>query len=162
MNTCIFVVGTRDAGKTSMIRSLTGCGFKARLWNVRNKQQKKLRAFVITSAITEISGRKNPPDKFPKSLEKRFKVKRDQYDLLICPFELDTWGRYSFDKYVQAAIKRRFKVKVAIIKKAWDGYTHNISKINKVCKQYKLKKLVLDASKDYNKESSKIKKFYPG
>lgn len=69
MKTCIFIVGDRNSGKTSTVRSLTGCSGNG-LWTVRSLRMRRVRAFVVLTAITELGGNNHPPDDFPNSLEK--------------------------------------------------------------------------------------------
>ena len=160
MKTCIFIVGDRDSGKTSMVRSLTGVTREG-VWKVKNMQGIERKAFVLTSAITERGAKYNPPDKFPISLEERFKINRNDYDILICPFELRTQKKYSFDKYVDKAKSEGFTVKVAIIETTWNNEPSDISNIQNICDQRGIIPEVLDASNDYNPESAKIRKqFY--
>ncbi|MDO8727118.1 MAG: hypothetical protein Q7J35_13700 [Candidatus Methanoperedens sp.] len=161
MKTCIFIVGDRRSGKTSTIKSLTGCSRNG-LWTVRSLNKKPLMAFVVLSAITELGGNENPPNKFPDSLEKRFDVNRNKYKILICPFELNTWEKYSLDKYIQNARSQSFHVKVAVIEKDYSDSSYDISNIRDICKKLKTPLLILNITNDYNEESRKIrKKFYP-
>lgn len=161
MKTCIFIVGDRDSGKTSIVKSLTGCS-KNGLWYVRTLSNKRLSAFVLLSAITEFGGKKNPPHKFPKSLEDKFHVKRHEYKILICPFELKTWGKYSIDKYIQNARRNRFNVKVAVIKQDYTGQNYDITNIRNICRQINVQLLPLDITRDYVIEANRIRNaFYP-
>jgi ABC-type branched-subunit amino acid transport system ATPase component len=64
MKTCIFIVGDRGSGKTSTVKSLTGCSRNG-LWTVRDLRNRSVRAFVLLSAVTEFGGEENPPDEFP-------------------------------------------------------------------------------------------------
>ena len=160
MKTCIFIVGDRHSGKTSIVRSLTGVTREG-LWDVKNRQGTERKALVLVSAITERCARENPPNKFPSSIEKEFGISRNDYDILICPFELRTWEKYSLDKYIDNATIEGFTVKVAIIRTTWDGQSSDIQHIEEICRQKGLTPLILDASNDYNPESAKIRtQFY--
>ncbi len=165
MKTCIFIVGDKNSGKTSLIRSLTGVGIKkGRLWEVRKLNRKLINAFVILSAITELGVKKHnhTPNNFPDSLETQFGVERKDYELLICPFELRTYNKYSLDKYIEIATSKGFNVKVAIIKFNRKDEDYSIKDIIHICEQNKIDFIEIDIRKDYNPEANKIiNRFYP-
>jgi hypothetical protein len=158
---CIFVIGARNSGKTSVIHGLTGCGVEG-LWNVRGRGNNALKALVLLSAITERGDIVKDPAKFPKSVESRFAVNRRGYDILICAFELRTWGKYSLDKYIRSAQRKNFSTKAAIIGIDWQGIIHPIDGIKTLCRQNNTQYSSLNANNDYNSESGKIRRrFYP-
>jgi hypothetical protein len=134
---------------------------------VRNLHNRDIRAFVILSALTELGG--NPPDDFPNSLERRFRInrhgrqiRRNDYDILICPFELRTWGIYGFDRYIRNARREGFNVKVAIIERDYHGDRYDISNIQRICRRFGIRPLRLDIRKDYVEEARWIRRrFYP-
>ena len=161
MKTCIFIVGDRNSGKTSTVRSLTGCN-SSRLWIVKNLKGRPIKAFVLQKAITEFGGKKHPPNKFPASFEQKFDVNRRDYEILICPFELRTYRKYSLDKYIQNARNQRFNVKVVIIKKDYQGTPYIISNIQNICLMLGIRPLILDITNDYVEEARRIRRrFYP-
>jgi hypothetical protein len=159
---CIFIVGNRGGGKTSTISAMTGCRREG-VWNVRSLAGRPLKALVLLSAITERGAKDNPPTEFPDSLESAFFAgKKRNYDILICPFELRTWGKYDLGKYIQSAQVRGSSVNVAVIEKDWRGNPQDITKVVATCRQNGIRPLRIDANGDYNVEAHRLRKaFYP-
>lgn len=163
MKTCIFVVGARNAGKSSIVRALTGFGGRGGLWNVRNKRGTQLSAFVILSAVTELGGRRHSPNTFPETIERRFHIRRRAYKVLICPFELRTWRRYSIDRYINRLRRIGFNVKIAAIGTTWDNRQSDLTHLMTICRQNNINPspLILNANNDQNTEAGKIRRLYP-
>jgi len=168
MKTCIFIVGDRSSGKSTIIKRLTKCNEEG-VWDVQSKSSEPLTAFVLLSAIAErgLKKKKHYPYNFPSSLEEEKGVKREDYDMLICPFEIRTglWKNKdcSIDKYIQKARDEDFEVKVAIIEQSYGGNAHDLpqklEKTKEMCIREGVTPLPLDANQD---ESRKIREnFYP-
>jgi len=83
----LFIVGERNSGKSTLIRSLTGCS-KSKIYYVKSLSGNTLRAFVILSSPQEMGASRYPPQNFPKSIEDKYQVDRKEYDILISPLEL--------------------------------------------------------------------------
>jgi len=127
----IFVVGPLNSGKSTTIRSLTGCP-RCRTWNLRSLGGTPLRAFVILSAPQEMGLSKYPPGRFPQAIEERYKVNRKDYDLLICPLELNVNNPalFGYDRYVQTARNQGFDARIAVIERQWNGTQVDVADVN--------------------------------
>ena len=166
MKTCIFIVGDKSAGKSSTVRSLTGYGKSTKriIWNLRKDNGDIITSFIVNSAITELKPQtqEHLPQNFPDSLEKQFEVNRNQYELLICTFRLNTPKKYAFEEYIKKAKSEGFDVKIAIIEKGWEEITDDINHILDICKRQNVEYLTLDLTKDYHPEAGRIRtKFFP-
>ncbi len=156
MKTCIFVIGDSDSGKSSVIRALTGC-WRGGIRVLRTLSKKPIRILVVIGSLQEMVCKKFPPDKFLSELEKKFKIKRKDYDMIICALQVRLNSKkYSYDKYLMGAKNKGLKVKAAIIK------DDNSKQVINFCKNNKIGCLELDLNKGYNEVAHEIrKKFYP-
>jgi GTPase SAR1 family protein len=163
----LFIVGERNSGKSTLIRSLTGC-WKSKVYNVRTLSGQPLRAFVSLSSPQEMGmSKKHPPHKFLQSIEEKYGVKRNDYDILISALELVVRNPvlYGYQKYIQNVQNKGFDVRLAVIKTSWRGIPADQKELVTI-QSYAQKKnipiILVDASTDPNVESSKIRqKLYP-
>jgi len=147
----ILIIGEYDSGKTSIIKALTGFTGRNYRWQVRTLSGRETWAFVILSSLQEDQKTKyiDPNDhNIVKALEKRYRIKPNTYKLLICPLEIRVSNRlYTFEEYASALISLGFNVKMACIKKNWDGQSESdITGVQKYAKAYKIPLIVLDIS----------------
>lgn len=56
----LFIVGERESGKSTLIRSLTGCG-RNTVYNAKSLGGRTLRAFVFLSSPQEMGASNYPP-----------------------------------------------------------------------------------------------------
>lgn len=78
----LFIVGERGSGKSTFIRSLTDCG-RNKIYNVKTLNGQPLRAFVSINSPQEMGMSNHPPQSFPQSIENKYGIKRNDYDILI-------------------------------------------------------------------------------
>jgi len=101
----LFIVGEYDSGKSTLIRSLTGT-WKSKVVNVKDLRGRPLKAFVSLSAPQELGLSKHPPSNFPASIEQRYRVRRNDYELLISALELVLSSRsraaFGYEKYINS------------------------------------------------------------
>lgn len=162
----VFVIGPLDSGKSTIIRSLTGCPGN-RVWNVRSLGGQPLRAFEVLSSPQEMGLSNYPPENFPQAIEERYNVNRDDYELLICPLELKVGNPDLFGchRYVQNARNQWFDVRMAVIERQWNGIPVEIAYINGVqsfAQHNNIPLIRLDASNDPNITSAHVRNnLYP-
>jgi len=162
----LFVVGEGGSGKSSLIRSLTGCG-RNKVYNVKNIGGKTLRAFVSLNAPQEMGMQKHSPQNFPKSIEDEYGVDRNDYDILISALRLTVGNQalYGYQQYIQSVRNQGFDVKLAVIETSWNNIQANsgdIAAIKIYAQVSNLNLIPLNASNDPNEEASKIRhNLYP-
>jgi len=157
----LFIVGERNSGKSTLIRSLTGCG-RSKVYNVRTLSGQPLRAFVSLNSPQEMGMLYNPPYNFPQTIENKYHVSRDDYDILITPLELIVRNQtmYGYKQYVQSVRNQGFNVRLAVIRISWNGIPANpreLINIQNYATQNNIPIILVDASNDPNEESSKIR-----
>jgi len=166
----LFIVGKYDSGKSTLIRALTGT-WKCKVVNVKDLRGQPLKAFVSLSAPQELGLSKHPPSNFPASIEKKYRVKRNDYKLLISALELVVSSRsrsaYGYEQYINSVQGQGFDVRLAVIENSWDNKPadpYELSNIKKFAKKVNIKPplLLVDASNDPNEEANKIRRaLYP-
>ena len=162
----LFIVGERDSGKSTLIRSLTGCG-RNRVYNVKTLNWQPLRAFVSLSSPQEMGMSNHPPQNFPQSIEIKYGVKRDDYDILICALELVVRNpaMYGYQRYIESVQRQGFDVRLAVIETSWNNVrasSNELVTIQSYAKQRNIPIILVDASNDPNVEAYKIRsKLYP-
>ena len=161
----LFIIGERNSGKSTLIRSLTGYGRK-RLWRVKSLGGRNLWAFIIHQSPQEMGMNKYPPKTFPDSLEQQFNVQRSDYDLLICALELIVRSpQFSYQQYINSAQSKGFNVRMAIISRNWNGNQANQAEIQNAlnfAQGNSIPFCPVDASNDPNDEAHKIRQqLYP-
>jgi energy-coupling factor transporter ATP-binding protein EcfA2 len=163
--TAIFVIGQRSSGKSTIIRSLTGVG-RNKVHKVKNNKGEYVRAFAFLMSIQEIGMTKYPPASFLEQIEKKTKINRKDYDVLICPLRLVVREQetYGYPKYIQSTKNKGFDVKLVVIEVGQNG-TKAVAADISIIKSYviaqKIPILLINASGDPNNESSKLKDLYP-
>jgi len=160
----IFIVGERGSGKSTLIRSLTG--YRKRLWRVKSLSNRDLWAFIIHQSPQELGMHKYPPENFPSAFERKFRVNRNDYDLLISALELRVRNSaFGYQQYVQSAKNQGFDVRLAIIQTSWNGEhtdQNDIASIQHFAQQNNIPFVLLNASNDPNEEASRIRQnLYP-
>jgi len=162
----LFIIGLRGSGKSTLIRSLTGCS-KNRVWNVKTLSGQPLRAFVSLSSPQELGMSNYPPSIFPQCIERRYGVNRNDYDVFISALELIVRNQtlYGYQNYIKSTQNQGFDVRMAVIRTTWDNINVNsnlITAAQNFAHQNKIPILLVDASKDPNEESSRIRQnLYP-
>jgi GTPase SAR1 family protein len=157
----LFVVGERNSGKSTLIRSLTGCA-RNKVYNVRSLNGQPLRAFVSLSSPQEMGMLNHPPQNFPQSIETKYGVGRDQYDILISALELIVANQsmYGYQQYINSVLNQGFDVRLAVIQTNWNGTLANpaeVTAIRNFAQQRQIPTTFVDASNDPNVESSRIR-----
>ena len=169
MNTnkyALFIVGERGSGKSTLIRSLTGCG-RNRVYNVRTLSGQPLRAFVSLSSPQEMGMSNHPPQNFPQSIENKYGVRRNDYDILISALELVVGNPalYGYQRYIQSVQNQGFDVRLAVIETSWNNVPANpneLSTIQNFARMNGLPPILVNATNDPNVESSRIRQnLYP-
>ncbi len=154
---CILILGKSGDGKSTIIRALTGCG-KAKKWKIKSLSGKTKNAFVVLMSPQETAGN-HTPEKFPGSLEREYGVRREDYEMMICPIQtrIRLVSRHH-ERYIDFA-KRKFDiVKVALIKKNHEGIENTqTDEIRKFCNQMSIEFIAIDASNDPHLEARKIR-----
>ena len=162
----LFIVGRRRSGKSTLIRSLTGSG-KSRVWNVKKINGQPLKTFVSLNAPQEMGMSNYPPQNFPESIEDKFSVRRNDYDILISALELVVRNQasYGYQRYIQTTQNKGFDVRIAVIETAWNNAfagSNEITTIQNFAQQNNIPLILVNASNDPNAESSRIRQtFYP-
>lgn len=161
----IFVVGESSSGKSTFIRSLTGCG-RNKVHNVKNIRGHSLRAFASLNAPQEMGMRRHSPQNFPESIETKYHVNRNDYDVLISALRLRVANQatYGYESYIQSMRGKGFAVKLAVIQTSWNGDhvdSAELSAINAFAQTNEISLICLNASNDPNRESSRIRDVYP-
>ncbi|TRZ88887.1 MAG: hypothetical protein D4R88_06750 [Methanosarcinales archaeon] len=136
--TAIFVIGEEKSGKGSIIRALTGCGARG-AWEVIALNGRRIKAFIVISSLQENKETKLiAPNEFPEAIGYK------NEELLICPLEIRAKkGLYNFNEYLNVCIKKKFEVKVAVIKNPWNCKPTNIDKVEEYMLQNKLENVIL-------------------
>src|SRR5208337_221676 len=139
----IFVVGEGRTGKSSLIRSLTGCG-RNMVYNLKKIDGTVLKAFVSLNSPQEMGMDNYPPETFPKTIEDKHNVKREDYDVLISALRLTVRNPsvYGYQMYIESVVKQGFDVRLAVIAKSWNGIktdSKDISAIKLFAKSKKIK-----------------------
>jgi GTPase SAR1 family protein len=165
IKSAIFVVGDNRTGKSTLIRSLTGAA-RNQVYNVKNGHGQSVRAFVFLSSPQEMGMTKYPPQTFPDSIEKEWRVDRNSYDVLISALRLDVrdQANYGYDKYIESVREKGFDVKVAVIEKSWNNTQTDAGKLSAIssfAQKIQVPLMRLNASNDPNSESARFKSFYP-
>jgi len=162
----LFIVGERDSGKSTLIRSLTGCG-RNKVYNVRTLNGQPLRVFVSLSSPQEMGMSRHPPQNFPQSIENKYGVKRNEYEILISALELVVGNPalYGYQQYIQSVQNQGFDVRLAVIETSWNGTPANsneLATIQSYAQQRNIPIILVNASNDPNVESSRIRQnLYP-
>lgn len=165
MKYAIFVIGERDSGKSTLIRSLTGISVarKGKLWRIKSRSAQPMKAFVLLSAPQEMSVKKYSPNDFPQKLEQEFRVNRNNYDILITAMELSS--RVGYSQYILQTQNQGFGVRLAVINLRQDGTRENPVKIQSIqnfAQQNNVPMALIDASDDPNIAAGKIRNnLYP-
>jgi len=157
----LFVVGERDAGKSTLIRSLTGCG-RNKVYDVKTLNGQALKAFVSLNSPQEMGMSNYPPQNFPQSIENKYNVKRNDYDILISALELVVGNQtqYGYQQYIQSVQSQGFDVRIAVIQTGWNNVAANpneLQAIQNFAQQGKIPLILVNASSDPNVESSKVR-----
>lgn len=165
IKSAIFVVGDNSSGKSTLIRSLTGAA-RNQVYNVKNGRGQLVRAFVFLSSPQEMGMTKYPPQTFPDSIENKWHVDRNSYDVLISALRLDVrdQANYGYDKYIDSVRGKGFDVKIAVIENSWNNIRTDAGKLSAIssfAQDIQAPLMQLNASNDPNSESSRLKGFYP-
>jgi len=168
MKYAVFVIGERKSGKSTLIRSLTGCGGRraGRIWRVKSLSGQPLKALIIDSSPQELGMSTYPPHDFPQAFEKKFGVSRNDYDLLISALELNVKNPYySYREYVDNTRKQGFDVRMTAINKRCDETQEDVARISEVqnfAQHNGIRLVLVDASGDPNVASSSVRNaLYP-
>jgi GTPase SAR1 family protein len=162
----LFVVGEGYSGKSSLIRSLTGCG-RNKIYNVKNMSGKPLKAFVSLNAPQEMGMKTHSPQNFPRSIEDKYDVRRDDYDVLVSALRLtvNNQALYGYQQYVKSVQDQGFGVRLAVIETSWNNIPADPSEMA-VIKIYAqtngITLISINASNDPNGEASRVRSsLYP-
>jgi GTPase SAR1 family protein len=162
----LFVVGEDKSGKSSLIRSLTGCG-RNKVYNVKNTSGKPLRAFVSLNAPQEMGMKRHSPQNFPKSIEDKYGIDRNDYDILISALRLtvNDQAAYGYRQYIQSVRSQGFEVRLAVIETSWDNVQadpNELATIKTYARSNGITLISMNASNDPNEEASKMRQgLYP-
>jgi len=162
----LFIVGERGSGKSTLIRSLTGCG-RNKVYNVKSLSGQPLRAFVSLSSPQEMGMSNHPPQNFPRSIEDKYGVERNDYNILISALELVVGNPalYGYQQYIRSVQNQGFDVRLAVIQTGWNNVSANPSElatIQNFAQQRGIPLILVNASNDPNEESSQIRRnLYP-
>jgi len=161
----IFVVGEGNSGKSTLIRGLTGCG-RNKVYNVKNTAGNSLRAFVSLNAPQEMGMRTHSPQNFPESIETKYHVNRNDYDVLISALRLSVSNQaaYGYESYIQSVRRKGFAVKLAVIDTSWNSNHADPAELftmNTFAQTNGITLIHLNASNDPNQESSRMRILYP-
>jgi len=162
----LFVVGERGSGKSTLIRSLTGCG-RNKVYNVKSLGGQTLRAFVSLNSPQEMGMSNHPPHNFPQSIENKYGVGRNEYDILISALELVVRNSalFGYQRYIQSIQNQGFDVRLAVIETGWNNVPANsreLVTIKSYAQQRNIPLILVNASNDPNEESSRIRQnLYP-
>jgi len=154
---CILILGKAGDGKSTIIRALTGCG-KAKIWKIKSLSGKTKNAFVVLMSPQETAGN-HTPEVFPDSLEREYGVKRDDYEMMICPIQTRIRRVQQHHEHYMDFAKRKFDiVKVALIEKNHEGIENKqTDELRNFCNQTSIKFITIDCSNDPHLEASKIR-----
>ncbi len=161
----ILLLGGPKSGKSTLIRALTGV-YRNRLVHLKSLGGSRLRAFVVDASPHEMGMRKHPPRNFLNMFERKWGIRRNQYDMFIGSLHPNA-RRPEFlpERYIESLIAQGFDVKVAIIEKSWDERmqdSSSISRIETFLKGRNIRTIRVDASGDPNEEASMIRhELYP-
>jgi len=161
----ILLLGEPKSGKSTLIRALTGVG-RNRLVHLRSLGGSRLRVFVVDTSPHEMGMRKYPPRNFLNKFERKWGIRRSQYDVFIGSLHPNA-RRPEFlpERYIESLIAQGFDVRVAIIEKTWDGRMQDLSDISRIenfLRERNIRMMRVDASKDPNEEAGKIRReLYP-
>jgi len=168
MKYAIFIIGERKSGKSTIIRSLTGCGRrkKREVWRVMSLSGQRLKAFIVHSSPQEMSVTKYPPNNFLQAFENEFGINRNDYDILISALELNVRDpQYSYKEYVSQTRNQGFDVRIAVINVWWNGTSEDPTKITdsqNFAQQNKIPITLVNASEDPNVAANKLRStLYP-
>jgi len=163
----LFIVGERNSGKSTLIRSLTGCA-RNKVCNVKTLSGQPLRAFVSLSSPQEMGMSNYPPQSFPQSIENKYSVGRNDYDILISALELIVRrnpAAYGYQQYIQSVREQYFDVRLAVIQRSWNNVPADLDAITTIqgyAHEKNIPIILVDASNDPNQESSRIRRnLYP-
>ena len=175
----IFIIGGRNAGKTSLVSALTGYAERRpMLWDVTNKASQKIKALVMRSALQEESSEESgvkikykDPSEFPETLARLVNEDVEAIDMFILPLEIhvnrarqEHQQLHNFEEYLDAFI-RNYDVKIAVIETLRDSkITRHINAVDTYIENNpsaQLLRLNLYTSDEHD-EAHKIKEqFYP-
>jgi endo-alpha-1,4-polygalactosaminidase (GH114 family) len=104
----------------------------------------------------------HPPQNFPQSIETKYGVGRDQYDILISALELIVANQsmYGYQQYINSVLNQGFDVRLAVIQTNWNGLPANsteVTSIHNFAQQRQIPITFVNASNDPNVESSRIR-----
>jgi GTPase SAR1 family protein len=162
----LFIVGERNSGKSTLIRSLTGCG-RNKVYNIRTLSGQPLKAFVSLSSPQEMGMSNHPPQNFPQSIEDKYGVGRNDYDILISALELVVGNPvlYGYQQYIKSVQNQGFDVRLAVIQTSWNNIPANLNEVATIqsyAQQRNIPIALVNASNDPNEESSRIRRnLYP-
>lgn len=162
----LFIVGEGKSGKSSLIRSLTGCG-RNKVYNVKNTSGKPLRAFVSLNAPQEMGMKRHSPQNFPKSIEDKYGIDRNSYDILVSALRLSVSNQaeYGYEQYIQSVQSQGFEARLAVIEISWNNVQADPSEIAAIktyARSNNITLILMNASNDPNEEAAKIRqKLYP-
>ena len=169
MKSALFIIGQRESGKSTLIRSLTGIGRRKKgvPWKLKSLGGAEIKALIVLSSPQELGmTEKHAPKNFPEYFEDKQEIGRENYDLIICPLELSVTNPvYDYKEYIKVSQKKGFNVRIAVISKHWDGIEENKEKIREARKfalKHNKQLSLVDASNDPNVASGKIRQqLYP-
>jgi len=162
----LFIVGERNSGKSTLIRSLTGCG-RNKVYNIRTLSGQPLKAFVSLSSPQEMGMLNHPPQNFPQSIEDKYGAGRNDYDILISALELVVGNPvlYGYQQYIKSVQNQGFDVRLAVIQTSWNNIPANLNEVATIqsyAQQRNIPIALVNASNDPNEESSRIRRnLYP-
>jgi len=162
----LFIVGERNSGKSTLIRSLTGCG-RNKVYNIRTLSGQPLKAFVSLSSPQEMGMLNHPPQNFPQSIEDKYGVGRNDYGILISALELVVGNPalYGYQQYIKSVQNQGFDVRLAVIQTSWNNIPANLNEVATIqsyAQQRNIPIALVNASNDPNEESSRIRRnLYP-
>jgi hypothetical protein len=128
-----------------------------------------LKAFVSLSSPQEMGMSKNPPENFPASIENKYRVRRNEYDILISALELVVSSRsrekFGYHKYIQSAQNQGFDTRIAVIETSWDNLQadpEELSATRDLARRENKRLILVNASNDPTEEAYKIRhSLYP-
>jgi GTPase SAR1 family protein len=161
----IFVIGDGHFGKSTLIRSLTGAA-RNQVYNVKNENGQLLRIFVSFNSPQEMGMNNHPPTDFPETIEEKYGVKRNDYDVFISALRLAVrdQANYGYKQYINSVRDKGFDVKIGVIARSWDNkpiLPSELSEVLSFAESVGSPCMKLNALNDPNAESSKLKRFYP-
>ncbi len=155
----IAVIGHRSAGKSTLIRALTGIPPNHHEWQVRDHGNRALAAFVITGSPQERTPPIAPAD-FPGTI-----TRGREYRLLICAIELETINRPPAIKYLRALTGSGHDTRVALIQRAFGRETTrrpSFRNVTHYARRNNFPLVMVDANQDPNVVAHRIRSaLYP-